>query len=99
MFQMEILKGEEVYACNICDEGFETDDQAKRHRELCHNAILIQIRTNLDKEEENSNDESFGNSWLTKHDDEGHFIGLITDWSYGTVQTPTARIILNTNSS
>ena len=33
MFQIEILKGEEVYACNICDEGFETDDQAKRHRE------------------------------------------------------------------
>ena len=58
MFQMEILAGEEVFACNICDEGFDTDDQVRKHIEILHKEILMQIKTNLDKEEVNSSDES-----------------------------------------
>ena len=64
MFQMEILDGEEVYACKICDEGFDPDDKVKRHLEINHNDILIQIRINLDRENKNNSDKSFGKAWL-----------------------------------
>ena len=29
MFQIEIVECEQVYACKICDEGFDTDDEVR----------------------------------------------------------------------
>ena len=29
MFQIEIIEGEQVYACNICNEGFDQDAEIK----------------------------------------------------------------------
>ena len=31
MFQLEILDGEQVYACNFCDQGFDTEDEIRNH--------------------------------------------------------------------
>ena len=33
LFQIEIVEGEELYAYNVCNEGFEKDDEIKRHIE------------------------------------------------------------------
>ena len=30
-FQIEIFNGEQVFACNICDEGFDNDDEIRKH--------------------------------------------------------------------
>ena len=28
---MEVLDGEEIYACNVCDQGFDREDEIKKH--------------------------------------------------------------------
>ena len=33
MFQIEIVEGAHLYACNACDEGFEKDDKIRKHIE------------------------------------------------------------------
>ena len=30
LFQIEIVEGEELYVCNVYNEGFEKDDEIKR---------------------------------------------------------------------
>ena len=30
-YQIEVLNSEQVHACYICDEGFDTEDEVKKH--------------------------------------------------------------------
>ena len=39
MFQIEIVEIETVYACNICDQGFEGSDEVKKHITKVHHDI------------------------------------------------------------
>ena len=71
LFQMEVLEGEEVYACNICNEGFNTIDKLKKHISSDHKDAIFQIKENIE-EEDSSRDESFGDSWLAKFDEAGN---------------------------
>ena len=41
LFQREVLDSEEVFACNICNEEFDTDDEVKNHIEINHKDIVI----------------------------------------------------------
>ena len=75
MFQLEVLEGKEIYACNICNEGFDTNDEIKNHIEIAHKDILVQIRKNVEEAADSSSDESCGDAWLARHDDDGNFIG------------------------
>ena len=52
MFQIEIMDGEQVYACNICNEGFDQDAEVKKHIEEKHNEIIQQITKDLVESEE-----------------------------------------------
>ena len=61
-FQIEFLEGEQVYACNICDEGFDIEDEIKKHIAVNHKDILIEISKNIDEEEDdNCSEESIMN--------------------------------------
>ena len=42
-FQIETIVGETVYACNICNEGFECMEELKQHIEI----IFFQKKTFL----------------------------------------------------
>ena len=57
MFQIEILEGEPVFACNICNEGFDQDYEIRKHVEEDHNEIVIQITTALEENEEREFDD------------------------------------------
>ena len=63
MFQIEFLEGEQVYACNICDEAFDKEAEIKDRIVEVHNDIVTQIKDRLEEEEEESIvDESYGES-------------------------------------
>ena len=47
MFQIEIVENETVYACNICDQGFEGSDEVKKHITEVHHDIINHILTKL----------------------------------------------------
>ena len=50
---------EQVYACNICNEGFDHDAEIKKHIEEKHNEIIQQITKDLvESEEITCNDDS-----------------------------------------
>ena len=66
-----LLDSEEVYACNVCNGGFDTADEVKKHIEINHNNILIQINKTIVEEEESEDDEAF----LARFDDDGNLIG------------------------
>ena len=51
-YQIEFIEGEQVYACNICDEGFDSEDEIKEHIAVDHKDILIEISKNVDEREE-----------------------------------------------
>ena len=44
LFQIEPLEGEVVYACNVCNEGLDTENDAKKHVYTHHKDILQTIR-------------------------------------------------------
>ena len=79
LFQMEFVEGEQVYACNVCNEGFDKSDKIKTHIEKEHKDILIQIGKDINEDDESesdsSNDESYGEAWLAKYDSDGNFTG------------------------
>ena len=79
LFQMEFVEGEQVYACNVCNEGFDKSDEIKTHIEKEHKDILIQIGKDINEDDESesdsSNDESYGEAWLAKYDSDGNFTG------------------------
>ena len=75
MFQIEIVDGEQVYVCSICDEGFDTDDEIRNHILKDHEEIVLQINEGNEEEEESDLDESYGDSWLAKFNNDGDLIG------------------------
>ena len=57
MFQLEVLDGEDIYACNVCDQGFDRENEIKKHILECHEEIILEIEKDMEKEPE-INDES-----------------------------------------
>ena len=47
MFRIEIVDNETVYACNICDQGFEGSDEVKKNITEVHHDIMNHILTKL----------------------------------------------------
>ena len=43
LFQIEVLDGEEVYACNVCNEGFDREDEIMKHILDGHKEIVIEL--------------------------------------------------------
>ena len=43
MFQIEIVEGEMLYACNICDEGYDSIEEVNRHIKHAHEDLLGRI--------------------------------------------------------
>ena len=83
LFQIEIVEGEELYACNVCNEGFEKDDKIKRHIEKDHYEMVIQIRKDMYEEHDDSLDTVSGDeetdgeddeAFLAKFDEDGNLI-------------------------
>ena len=52
MFQIEVLEGQPVFACNICNEGFKQDYEIRKHIEEEHNEIVMQITKALEENED-----------------------------------------------
>ena len=75
MFQLEVLEGEEIYACNICNEGFGTDDKVKKSYRKKSQGYTNPNRKNMEEAAESSSNENCGYAWLARHDDDGNFIG------------------------
>ena len=69
-YQIEILHGEQVYACNTCDEGCDTEDKVKKHIPVNHNDVLIEISVKI-SEDKDADDETC----LARYDNNGNFIG------------------------
>ena len=40
LFQMKIVSDEEVYICNLCDEGFDSEAEVKGHLQETHKKVL-----------------------------------------------------------
>ena len=55
MFKMEIVEGQEVFACNICDEGFDFIVEVNKHIAEAHEDILNHILTRVNDEIERNN--------------------------------------------
>ena len=87
MFQIEILEVEEVYACNISNEGFDKDNEVIKPISNDHKDVLIQIE---EGDNDNTSKESYGDSWLAKFDDDGNLLGWMNH--HGTVQLPPALV-------
>ena len=67
LFQMEILDGEEIYACNVCDQGFDREDEIKKHVLDDHKEIVIEISKDSESKEETKLN-------VTSGDDDGQYI-------------------------
>ena len=40
LFQLEVVSDEEVFACNLCNEGFDSEDEVKEHLKQSHKKVL-----------------------------------------------------------
>ena len=59
LFQLEIVECDELYACNICNERFENNNDIKKHIQADHYQVLLQIRKEMYEdadEDDGSND-------------------------------------------
>ena len=52
LFQKETIEGGIVYACNLCDEGFDKYEEVQNHIVSNHQSILLRLRKDLNEEEE-----------------------------------------------
>ena len=43
LFQLESVNGEVLFACNICDEGYDTETDVMKHLNIHHTEILQKI--------------------------------------------------------
>ena len=67
MFQIEIVENETVYACNICDQGFEMSEEMKKHISETHKDIINYILTNVaDKNEDDDKKNELMESYADK---------------------------------
>ena len=51
LFQLEVLDGEQVYACNVCNHGFDMEDKIKKHIIKDHKEIVIEISKDMKNNE------------------------------------------------
>ena len=51
LFQMKVLNGEQVYAHNVCNRGFDSDAKVKKHIKIDHKDILIEINKHIKENE------------------------------------------------
>ena len=47
LFQIEIVEAERVYACNVCNEGFDKDEVVRTDIAQDHNEIIIQTSNKM----------------------------------------------------
>ena len=40
LFQLEIVSDEEVYVCNLCDEGLNSENEVKKHLKEAHKKVF-----------------------------------------------------------
>ena len=40
LFQLEVVSDEEVYVCNLCDEGLDSEAELREHLKKKHNKVL-----------------------------------------------------------
>ena len=52
LFQREVLDGEQVYACNVCNHGFDMEDKIKKHIIKDHKEITTEISKDMKNNEE-----------------------------------------------
>ena len=69
LFQIEIVEGEELYACNVCNEGFEKEDSIKKHIEKDHFQVLLQIRKEMYEDQDDGSNGNPKYNVKHKHDD------------------------------
>ena len=54
LFQLKILNGKEVYACKVCDQGFDKEDKITNNIVENHKEIMIEISKDMEKKEHKS---------------------------------------------
>ena len=69
LFQLEIVEGEELYACNVCNEGFEKEGEIKKHIEKYHHQVLLQIMKEMYEDKEYRPNDIIKDNEKYKHDD------------------------------
>ena len=69
--------------CNVCNEGFDQEGEAKKHIEVNHKDILIKISQNIEKSESEDS-----KAFLARFEDAGNLFGERINWSHGTVLLP-----------
>ena len=47
-FQIEFVDGEPVFACNICDEGFDSEPEIKEHINDKHESLMSEDLNDTD---------------------------------------------------
>ena len=72
-----------IYAFNVCYEGFDQENEVKKHNEINHKGILIKISQNIENRES-----EYDKAFLARFNDDGNQIVLRINWSYGTVLLP-----------
>ena len=40
LFQLEVVSDEEVYICNLCNEGFDSEPEVKDHLKETHRKVF-----------------------------------------------------------
>ena len=58
---MEIVEGEQLYVCNICDKGFEEDNKIRKYGQRNHKEIIIKINKEINDESESDNNRTVQN--------------------------------------
>ena len=51
MIQLEVLDGEQIYACTVCDQGFDRKDKITKHIVEDHKEIITEISKNIENKE------------------------------------------------
>ena len=48
LFQLEVLGGEQIYVCNVCDNGFDNEDKIKKHIMEDYKEIIVKINKDIE---------------------------------------------------
>ena len=51
LFQLGVLDGKQVYACNVCNHGFDMEDEIKKHIIMDHQEVLTEISKDMKNNE------------------------------------------------
>ena len=53
-FQTEVVQGETVYVCNLCDKGFEDINKLKKHLICKHKDAIVVLSSNAVRKDLNN---------------------------------------------